>query len=142
MGIRINPCFYFYFISNLFKLASAAAAFVLHKFQLMSYSHESIKVEMRLQSQLTFLRFSFILFFWKASFKLKANILKCTFLSFRSMNRRDQTPPSQNNRYMVNGKQGPTRAPAGGTSRFCVDCGTQFPVEWAKFCCLCGCRRT
>lgn len=58
----------------------------------------------------------------------------------RSMNRRDQTPPGQN-KHMVNGKQ-PTRAPAGGTSRFCVDCGTQFPVEWAKFCCLCGCRRT
>ncbi|XP_007894985.1 zinc finger C2HC domain-containing protein 1A [Callorhinchus milii] len=26
-------------------------------------------------------------------------------------------------------------------SRFCHDCGTKYPVEWAKFCCECGVRR-
>ncbi|KAM6977687.1 zinc finger C2HC domain-containing protein 1A [Aplochiton taeniatus] len=26
-------------------------------------------------------------------------------------------------------------------SKFCHDCGTKFPVEWAKFCCECGVKR-
>ncbi len=29
-----------------------------------------------------------------------------------------------------------------GQSKFCGECGTQFPVEWAKYCCLCGERRS
>ncbi len=55
------------------------------------------------------------------------------FLFCRSNNRRSPTPT--NGRYANNlrGAQKPS-----GASKFCVECGTQFPVEWAKFCCLCG----
>lgn len=29
----------------------------------------------------------------------------------------------------------------GMMSRFCHECGTKYPVDWAKFCCECGVRR-
>ena len=30
---------------------------------------------------------------------------------------------------------------AGHLPKFCHECGTKYPVEWAKFCCECGVRR-
>lgn len=29
----------------------------------------------------------------------------------------------------------------GHLPKFCHECGTKYPVEWAKFCCECGVRR-
>lgn len=29
----------------------------------------------------------------------------------------------------------------GHLPKFCHECGTKYPVEWAKFCCECGIRR-
>ena len=63
------------------------------------------------------------------------------FIYFRSVNRRSPTPPN-GGRYATNYKANTRTNGGGGGGRFCVECGTQFPVEWAKFCCLCGERRT
>lgn len=30
---------------------------------------------------------------------------------------------------------------SGHLPKFCHECGTKYPVEWAKFCCECGIRR-
>jgi hypothetical protein len=30
---------------------------------------------------------------------------------------------------------------AGGPSKFCHECGSEFPVQWARFCSYCGDRR-
>jgi hypothetical protein len=29
----------------------------------------------------------------------------------------------------------------GGSSKFCHECGSEFPVQWARFCSFCGDRR-
>ncbi|XP_036378295.1 zinc finger C2HC domain-containing protein 1A isoform X1 [Megalops cyprinoides] len=31
--------------------------------------------------------------------------------------------------------------PSGQQTKFCHECGTKYPVDWAKFCCECGVRR-
>lgn len=32
-------------------------------------------------------------------------------------------------------------SPSGHLPKFCHECGTKYPVDWAKFCCECGVRR-
>ncbi|MBN3313944.1 ZC21A protein, partial [Atractosteus spatula] len=45
----------------------------------------------------------------------------------------DSSLPANGSRNKVNS--------AGQQTKFCHECGTKYPVEWAKFCCECGVRR-
>ena len=39
------------------------------------------------------------------------------------------------------GSQKPRTPVASTAAKHCYECGEQFPVEWAKFCCECGQKR-
>lgn len=51
--------------------------------------------------------------------------------------------PNKNSGYgqQRNGPPLPQPGSAGGNSKFCHECGTEFPVKWARFCSFCGDRR-
>lgn len=67
---------------------------------------------------------------------------------FSNSNRRvgGQPSPSGPNRntggYAAQQRQtGPSNPGSAGTSKFCHECGSEFPVKWARFCSFCGDRR-
>ncbi|KAL1006625.1 hypothetical protein UPYG_G00074630 [Umbra pygmaea] len=57
--------------------------------------------------------------------------------SGRLNNRKASNPETSNSR---NDSKSET-ANGGLMTKFCHECGTKYPVDWAKFCCECGVRR-
>ncbi|XP_022104535.1 zinc finger C2HC domain-containing protein 1A-like isoform X2 [Acanthaster planci] len=59
----------------------------------------------------------------------------------RSTNSRTPTPPSKYSSGSIQRKPSLENVNGRRASKFCHECGTQYPVAQAKFCCECGTRR-